>query len=86
MRYRIEINREKCKACESCVDNCTAKVLEIDEEGYPASVRPDDCQGCETCITSCDYRAISVTKDERHQLSSKIQSLFKNMIDEYEDG
>ena len=86
MRYCTEVNREKCKACESCVDNCTAKVLEIDEDGYPAAVRPNDCQGCETCVSSCDYGAISVTKDERHQLSSKIESLFKNMIDDYENG
>ena len=86
MRYRAEVNREKCKTCESCVDNCTAKVLEIDEDGYPAAVRADDCQGCEICVSSCDYDAISVAKDERHQLSSKIESLFKKMIDEYENG
>ena len=86
MRYRVEINREKCRACESCIDNCTAKVLEISEDGYPVAVRPNDCQGCETCISSCDYNAISIAKDERHQLSSKIESLFKKMIDDYEDG
>ncbi|MCL2103292.1 MAG: ferredoxin family protein [Syntrophorhabdaceae bacterium] len=63
---RIEIDFERCKACELCVSVCPRKCIEIGKKinrhGYPASVfaRPEDCTGCALCAETCPDACIRV--------------------------
>jgi 2-oxoglutarate ferredoxin oxidoreductase subunit delta len=63
---RIEIEFERCKACELCVPacpkNCIEMGTEINRQGYAAAAfaRPDDCTGCALCAETCPDVCIRV--------------------------
>jgi 2-oxoglutarate ferredoxin oxidoreductase subunit delta len=63
---RIEIDFERCKACELCVPACQKTCIEMGEginrQGYAAAVfaRPGDCTGCATCAEFCPDVCIRV--------------------------
>lgn len=59
MRGKIELNENRCKGCELCVDACKPKVLamaaHINALGYkPASIAHlEKCTGCKACFFVC---------------------------------
>ena len=63
---RIEIDFERCKACELCVPVCPKSCIEMGQEinrqGYTAAVfaRPEDCTGCALCAETCPDVCIRV--------------------------
>ena len=63
---RIEIDFERCKACELCVPACPKRCIgmgtPINRQGYGAAVfeRPDDCTGCAICAETCPDACILV--------------------------
>ncbi len=63
---RIEIDFERCKACELCVPACPKHCIEmgdgINRQGFGAAVfiRPDDCTGCAICAEVCPDVCIRV--------------------------
>jgi len=63
---RIEIEAERCKACELCVAVCPRNCIEIgagrNRQGYAAArfARPEDCTGCALCAESCPDICIRV--------------------------
>ncbi len=63
---RIEIDFERCKACELCVPACPKNCIEmgtrINAQGYAAAVfaRPEDCTGCAICAEGCPDVCIAV--------------------------
>ena len=65
---RVEIDKERCKGCELCIEPCPKNVLEmstkINSKGYfyAEAVRPDDCIGCALCAMCCPDVAIEVYK------------------------
>ena len=66
----VEIDREVCKGCLLCVDECKQKVLSVSAESnrhgyYP--VQPtgmDKCTGCTLCAIVCPDAAITVMRVE----------------------
>ena len=62
----IEIDFERCKACELCVPVCPKHCIEmgkaINRQGYTAAVfaRPEDCTGCALCAETCPDVCIRV--------------------------
>jgi len=46
----------KCTGCETCVDECPASAIAIENE--KAKVDKDMCVDCETCVDVCPSEAI----------------------------
>ena len=54
---RIEIDKEKCKACGLCQKNCPVNAIE-GEGREKRHINQDKCIKCTTCIRSCPFHAI----------------------------
>jgi 2-oxoglutarate ferredoxin oxidoreductase subunit delta len=63
---RIEIDRDRCKACELCVPACPGGCIEmgnrVNRQGYATAVftHDDDCTGCAICAEVCPDVCIRV--------------------------
>jgi len=63
---RVTVDRDRCKGCGLCAENCPQKVLEmsreINQKGYffSAPVRQSQCIGCRICAMVCPDVAIEV--------------------------
>lgn len=68
---RVEIDNDRCKGCELCVNACPKNVLEmsrdINVKGYfhAYAARAEDCIGCKTCAITCPDVAIRVYKEDK---------------------
>jgi Fe-S-cluster-containing hydrogenase component 2 len=52
------IDKEKCTGCETCVNECPASAISIDQE--KAKVDKEMCVDCQTCVDVCPSEAIMV--------------------------
>lgn len=65
---KIVVNREVCKGCKLCVDECPKKTIGVDENAnssgyYPAILLDESkCIGCTMCALICPDVAIEVYK------------------------
>lgn len=59
----LEIHRELCNNCNTCVEVCPLDVLRESEEGCPLIAYREDCQSCYLCKLSCTAGAIVVTPE-----------------------
>jgi 2-oxoglutarate ferredoxin oxidoreductase subunit delta len=59
-KFKIDIKKEWCKACEICVSLCPKSVLGKDADGKAEAVQPEKCIGCELCELRCPDFAIRV--------------------------
>ena len=65
---KVEIEKDRCKACELCVSFCNKECLAIGEDmnsaGYFAVefVNAEECTGCGLCAEMCPDMAIEVWK------------------------
>ncbi len=61
-------NKEKCKACEMCIEVCPKKILElsaiVNKKGYNVTHCIDDavCIGCMFCAKMCPDTVIEIYK------------------------
>jgi len=61
-------NKEKCKACEICIDVCPKKILElssiVNKTGYRVAHCKDEaaCIGCMFCAKMCPDTVIEIYK------------------------
>jgi len=65
----VHIIKDRCKACDFCIEFCPNNVLAISEEfnvkGYhpPYVLEPDNCVACKLCELICPEFAIYITED-----------------------
>jgi NAD-dependent dihydropyrimidine dehydrogenase PreA subunit len=78
MAFDVEVDRQKCKGCEECVEVCTVGVLEMQErKAVPVNVK--DCFGCQTCVEVCKEKAIAV-KELEVEMSEIARLLLKDIL------
>ena len=69
MKGHVQIDTERCKGCNFCVDYCPKKSISLSEElnlkGYfVAAFDPDDgCTGCGVCAVMCPEVAVEVERE-----------------------
>ena len=62
MSAKIEINKETCTGCKTCVNACFIDVMRWDEtEKKPVAAYEADCVWCFTCEINCPAKCINVT-------------------------
>jgi NAD-dependent dihydropyrimidine dehydrogenase PreA subunit len=61
MGYEVEVDADKCEACEECIEVCPVDVFEM-EDDKSVPVNAEECLGCESCVEVCDTEAITVTE------------------------
>ncbi len=58
---KIEIDRDMCNSCKTCVDACFVDVYRWDaKEERPVVAYPEDCVGCLACEVACPAQCIEV--------------------------
>ena len=57
-RFKVDIDREKCKICKRCTINCTFNALSFN--GDRIVVDNDNCVACQRCAMKCPQEAITV--------------------------
>lgn len=73
---RIEVNENRCKGCELCVDACPQDVIALATErlnakGYhPAELIDAGCTGCGICAIVCPEAAITVYREVSQRAAS----------------
>jgi 2-oxoglutarate ferredoxin oxidoreductase subunit delta len=66
---RVEIDKDRCKACGICIDVCNKELLalahELNAKGYhPIAVHDlEKCTACGLCGVVCPEGAIAVYKE-----------------------
>jgi len=58
----IEVDRERCDKCGTCVDICPMDVLYLGSSGHPYMRFRDDCWYCGYCVFLCPRQAIKMDK------------------------
>jgi 2-oxoglutarate ferredoxin oxidoreductase subunit delta len=66
-RGTVEINIDRCKGCDLCVDVCPPSVLsmstEVNHLGYRYPLLSPGCTGCERCAEICPDFCFVVYKE-----------------------
>ncbi len=52
------VNREKCTACETCVESCPLDAISMKDQ--TAVVDADTCGDCGACVDVCPVEAITL--------------------------
>ena len=68
---KVQIDKEKCKGCELCIDVCPHDALilltEVNLRGlrYVALSDPDKCTGCGLCYMMCPDCALEIKEGKK---------------------
>lgn len=57
--YVVTVDRDKCEACEECVNNCPVGVFQMNN-GKADPFQAESCEGCETCVSVCPSGAVTL--------------------------
>jgi glutamate synthase domain-containing protein 2 len=61
-RFKVEIDRERCKICKRCTVNCTFDTLSYNGERIVSE--HDNCVGCQRCAMKCPQEAIKINHND----------------------
>ncbi len=60
-RFKVEIDRERCKICKRCTVNCTFDALSFNGDRIVAD--HDSCVACQRCAAMCPQDAITIVEN-----------------------
>jgi NAD-dependent dihydropyrimidine dehydrogenase PreA subunit len=61
MSAKIEIDKDMCNSCKTCVGTCFVDVFRWDaKEERPIAAYPEDCVWCLACEMACPVQCIEV--------------------------
>ena len=69
MKFKLFIDRERCKGCMLCISSCAKKILKMSRKlnsrgfHYPEVDDPDKCVGCKMCAEICPDAAIEIERE-----------------------
>jgi ferredoxin len=63
-RMPAKVNKDKCTACGTCVEECPVEAIVISEEEGCAVVDEEECVDCGACEEACPAEAIKCDKEE----------------------
>jgi NAD-dependent dihydropyrimidine dehydrogenase PreA subunit len=55
------VDKDRCIACDRCVDVCPTRVFDHGPDGIPVIARHDSCQTCFQCEAYCPTDALFVS-------------------------
>ena len=68
--YYAQIDEETCSGCETCLERCQVKAMQMENDH--ARVSKDRCIGCGLCVSSCPTDSISMV----HKRPDEVPPLF----------
>jgi uncharacterized protein len=68
-----KINPEICIKCQTCLSNCPAKAILMEED--LVKINPDKCIGCGECVTVCPQGAIEVP-EKNNKISQEKTAIY----------
>jgi 2-oxoglutarate ferredoxin oxidoreductase subunit delta len=69
-RFHVVINREHCKGCKLCLQECPQGALELSEDRNEAGLVPVEfdpgagCTGCMQCAIICPDACIEIYRED----------------------
>ena len=71
--HSVQLNREKCQGCVSCVKLCPTEAIRV--RNGKAEILADRCIDCGACASGCPYHAFSVKTDTLEGLSKFVYNI-----------
>ena len=71
--HSVQLNREKCQGCVSCVKLCPTEAIRV--RNGKAEILADRCIDCGACASGCPYHAFSVKTDTIEGLSKFVYNI-----------
>jgi Na+-translocating ferredoxin:NAD+ oxidoreductase subunit B len=68
--YYARVNEETCSGCETCVDRCQVKVIQMENDH--ATIEKNSCIGCGLCVSSCPTESLSLV----HKRPDEVPPIF----------
>jgi electron transport complex protein RnfB len=66
--YYARVEGETCTACETCVDRCQVKAIQVQNDH--ALVDKERCIGCGLCVSSCPTGSLSMVQRSADEISA----------------
>ncbi len=83
--YLVEVDRERCDLCETCVERCPMDAFSVIENELERDARL--CMGCGLCVSTCPSEALRMVPREEHQVPPRGQrELFAAMAASIQKG
>ena len=66
--FYAAVDPGSCTGCETCIDRCQVKAVDMDSRLGIAAINRDRCLGCGNCVTTCPSEALHLVKKEQESV------------------
>ncbi|MFX0133734.1 MAG: 4Fe-4S dicluster domain-containing protein, partial [Candidatus Hodarchaeota archaeon] len=71
---------ENCARCETCVQNCNFKAIQMEDDG--PVIDKNKCMGCGVCVVNCPQEIIELKREEREIVFQNLLELAARILKE----